>query len=282
MDDKKSFVFFFSWRDALSGCTDEVRLEVYDAIIEYAQSGTLPELKPLSQMAFQFIKLEIDRNSARYEQIKQARREAGRRGAQITNNKHRQRSSSSANAEFDETQVGKTGIDVDVDVDVDESLSLRDNAPQAQDQTEREKFLRILLFEKCLIRPAQELERFLAHYDKTGWIDKNGNKITNRLAALKAWDCKDALSYTDKAMISRWHQIVICFENYADHNSFPSGRMSMISFLADFRGLQQENDKLIIYCSETLANQMERALNAKIISQLNAMGVYRILYQNRD
>lgn len=34
----------------------EVRLEVYDAVIEYAESGTLSELRPLAKMAFSFIK----------------------------------------------------------------------------------------------------------------------------------------------------------------------------------------------------------------------------------
>ena len=41
----------------------EVRLEVYDAVIRYAASGTLSELKPLAKMAFSFIKKEIDYNS---------------------------------------------------------------------------------------------------------------------------------------------------------------------------------------------------------------------------
>ena len=275
MDDKKSFVFFFSWRDALSGCTDEVRLEVYDAIIEYAQSGTLPELKPLSQMAFQFIKLEIDRNSARYEQIKQARREAGRRGAQITNNKHRQKLSSSANTEFDETQVGKTGIDVDVDVDVDESLSLRDNAPQAQDQTEREKFLRILLFEKCLIRPAQELERFISHYSKTGWKDKNGNKIIHKYAALRAWDCRDAAQFSEPQQLDLWENIVLLFFNVAKFLS-----EKRVLFLTDFRGVIKNGRNITILCTKKLTTLIEENISPDIIEGLHLLSIDKIFYRN--
>lgn len=44
----------------------EVRLEVYDAIVRYAQSGTLSELKPQAKMAFSFIRKEIDRNKSKY------------------------------------------------------------------------------------------------------------------------------------------------------------------------------------------------------------------------
>ena len=58
----------------------EVRLEVYDAIIEYAASGTLRELKPLAKMAFSFIKKEIDYNNEKYEETVTKRSEAGKKG----------------------------------------------------------------------------------------------------------------------------------------------------------------------------------------------------------
>lgn len=47
------------------GYPPEIRLEVYDAVIEYASSGTVPELKPLAKMAFSFIKREIDMDKER-------------------------------------------------------------------------------------------------------------------------------------------------------------------------------------------------------------------------
>lgn len=79
---KKSFVFNYEWQEVLKDYPAEVRLEVYDAIIEYAKSGTLFELKPLAKMAFSFIKLQIDYNNEKYEEIVEKRREAGRKGMQ--------------------------------------------------------------------------------------------------------------------------------------------------------------------------------------------------------
>lgn len=271
MSEKNSFVFFLSWRDALSGYPEEIRLEVYDAIIEYAASGTPPQLRPLAQMAFQFIKLEMDRNDAKYQHIREVRRNAGRRGADITNQQRRQKS---ANAD-------KSGLDVDVDVDedVDESLCMRDNAPGAQEQTQRESFLKVLLFEKCLIRPAQELERFISHYSKTGWKDRNGNQIIDKIAALRAWDYSKDAKTLEKTQIQRWQQITLHFLQYSKPLVEQSERLC---FFSDFRGLLHEDERLIIYCTKSLHNLMEKTLNTTIISQLNAMGVYRILYQNRD
>ena len=77
---KKSFVFNVAWQEVLLDYPPEVRLEVYDAVIRYAASGTLSELKPLAKMAFSFIKKEIDYNNEKYNETVSKRREAGKKG----------------------------------------------------------------------------------------------------------------------------------------------------------------------------------------------------------
>jgi hypothetical protein len=53
-------------------------------------------------------------------------------------------------------------------------------------------------------------------------------------------------------------------------------------FLTDFRGLVQEDDKLVIYCSESLRNQIEMALNSKIIAELNELGIKKLNYKFKN
>lgn len=77
---RKSFVFYVEWQEVLMEYSPEVRLEVYDAVIRYAASGTLSELKPLAQMAFSFIKKQIDSNNDKYECLVSKRSEAGKKG----------------------------------------------------------------------------------------------------------------------------------------------------------------------------------------------------------
>ena len=77
---KKSFIFNCEWQEVLMEYPPEVRLEVYDAIIEYVASGKLSELKPLAKMAFSFIKKEIDYNQERYDEKLGANKENGRKG----------------------------------------------------------------------------------------------------------------------------------------------------------------------------------------------------------
>ena len=65
---RDSFVFRGEWKDAIMGLPDAVRLEIYEAIIEYGTSGTIPTLKPTAMMAFNFMKMAIDRDKERYEE----------------------------------------------------------------------------------------------------------------------------------------------------------------------------------------------------------------------
>ena len=59
---KKTFLFNADWYEVLVDYPSEIRLEVYEAVIRYAVSGTLSELRPQAKMAFSFIKREIDFN----------------------------------------------------------------------------------------------------------------------------------------------------------------------------------------------------------------------------
>ena len=80
MNSSNTFIFNLEWYAVLQEYPEEVRFEVYEAIMRYASSGTLPELKPLAKMAFSFIRKEMDYNRDRYQATVEKRREAGRSG----------------------------------------------------------------------------------------------------------------------------------------------------------------------------------------------------------
>lgn len=249
---KNSFVFFYSWRDALSECPSEVRLEVYESIIEYAQSGTLPRLKPMAQMAFNFIKVEIDRNNEKYSEMVEKRREAGKKSRKqmLTN-------AANANTCYQMQQMLTNAADDvyvydDVDDDDNVSLYMRENTRE----TERENFLFFLLSERHLINPSSELERFLAHYEKTGWLTSTGQKVTNRMAALKGWRC-DGATFADSRVVAKWLEVT---------KLFPGIEKSLL--LGDFRGFQQEDDKFYIYTTKPLQNAIISAITDEIRDEL--------------
>ena len=74
--DKDSFVFRKEWRDAISGLPDEVRLEIYEAIIEYGISGKSSDLKPMAMLAFNFAKTALNKDLRKYEQVCKKRSDA--------------------------------------------------------------------------------------------------------------------------------------------------------------------------------------------------------------
>lgn len=73
---KTWFSFKFEWYEALKDCEPSIRLEIFDAIMEYAFNGKIPELSQLAGMAFKFIKKDIDENMRKYQELCKKRKEA--------------------------------------------------------------------------------------------------------------------------------------------------------------------------------------------------------------
>ena len=88
MSKKDTFVFNVKWYDVIKVYPAETRLEVIEAILCYASTGEVPQLGAVANVAFGFIKMEMDYNAARYDAIVERRRAAGRKGAMVTNAKH--------------------------------------------------------------------------------------------------------------------------------------------------------------------------------------------------
>ena len=61
-----------------------------------------------------------------------------------------------------------------------------------EDLREREELEKIEILkvfqERRFKSPNKEYDRFINHYEKTGWVDANGNTITKPVAAAKFWD----------------------------------------------------------------------------------------------
>ena len=80
MSHNKSFLIFIELREVLKDFSPEVGFEVYDAVIQYIESGTLVELKPVAKMAFAFIKKKIDNLVNEENELRRKRSEGGKKG----------------------------------------------------------------------------------------------------------------------------------------------------------------------------------------------------------
>ena len=77
---KQSMIFYASWKEAIKGLPDGVRLEVYEAAVDFARTGNVPELSAMAAMVFPFIRQDIERDSESYDKLCEMRRKIGKLG----------------------------------------------------------------------------------------------------------------------------------------------------------------------------------------------------------
>lgn len=85
---RDSFIFYRSFYEAIHELKDDIKLEVFTAITEYALYGKVPEdLKPVAKGMFTLIKPNLDVNTARYENGKKGGRKPKKASAPLVSDK---------------------------------------------------------------------------------------------------------------------------------------------------------------------------------------------------
>ena len=79
-EDRESFVFHKDWYYAIKKRSPQLRIEIYDAIMEKVFEGTQKELSEVASVVMDLISPQIDRDTARWLDIKAKRRESGKQG----------------------------------------------------------------------------------------------------------------------------------------------------------------------------------------------------------
>lgn len=104
---REYFPLYFSYGKRLASLTDEQMGIVVRAALQYAESGTIPELEPVCRLALDNIIYDIDRASSSYEDICRQNRENGEKGGRPKNGTEKPNGSSenrTVPAETEKTQ----------------------------------------------------------------------------------------------------------------------------------------------------------------------------------
>jgi hypothetical protein len=188
---RKSFVFRLEWFKSLSAYPAEVRLEVYEATMRYALSGTLSELKPLSSMAFTFIKNALDADFEKYNDISDKRRAAGQKGRAIASKCKQMISQEQMISEnvllYDTDTVSDT--DTDTPCVCDGSAPVRTASHDTTAHNDFEFFFPTFWM-RNIIAPEAETRRFIDYYEASGWMLEKGAVLdtdSKRLAKARQW-----------------------------------------------------------------------------------------------
>ena len=77
---KKSLVLYYDIRQPLEALTDGERGKLFMAVLDYAETGAVPQFRGKLKVAFSFIRGSIDRDAEKYSQTVERRRIAGQKG----------------------------------------------------------------------------------------------------------------------------------------------------------------------------------------------------------
>ena len=195
---KDSFVFRKEWRDAISGFSDDVRLEIYEAIIEYGITGEIRQLKPLAKMAFNFVKTELDKDKQKYEAM--CERNKANRNKAIDH-------SSPLVTTGDQTRPLVTNNDNDSDNDI-----IKEEPPKGgkkKDELSSSKHTPLELLEVRKQKFYDSLVPFVEKYGKEMirefydfWTEPNKSKTKMRFEMEVTWDTARRLGYWERRSYS--------------------------------------------------------------------------------
>lgn len=107
---KKSFVLYVDYKQHLDIIEDaEEYRALFDAIFHYCATGYEPEnLSPIAMMAFSFIKTNIDRDCAKWEQKREKRKKAGSLGGKAKASNAKQKLANASNGSDCQANVAVT------------------------------------------------------------------------------------------------------------------------------------------------------------------------------
>ena len=100
-EEQKSIVIYKSWKKPLRKLSLEQKGRIFDALLDFPDSPDFEDDQKL-EMAWDFMSEAVESNSKRWNERREKRAAAGRKGAEVTNGKRQQNAANPANADFDE------------------------------------------------------------------------------------------------------------------------------------------------------------------------------------
>ena len=204
---KDTFIFYLQWLRTMEDAqlNNAERMRLIDAIVTYADQGTIPKLPRLLTAIFSPIKTTIDNDAEKYEAKVAAVRANGAKGG-------RPRKSEKPN-ETKENQVGyswfsekpnetKTHVNVN-DNDYD-NVFVYDAQSVAPDEKEKGQLFEIL-FWRNIIDPHGELQRFWEYNGKRKW--KALDTPTKRMQAIAEWQPSYSKPRVRQEFLEMWHTL---------------------------------------------------------------------------
>ena len=193
----KSVILFSEWKKPLRILSLEQKGRILDALLDFPD-GIPPEFDdPMLVIAWEFMQGGLEENARKWEEIREKRSAAGRKGAEATNAKYQQTAANPANDDFAE----QTAANPAVSGSGSGSGSVSGSAKEIEDasaSTTPKKSNRFHPPDAVEVKAYfaekggtnAQAERFFTYYESNGWrVGKNPMKKWK--AAASGWISRD-------------------------------------------------------------------------------------------
>ena len=191
--ERESFIFHKDWYFAIKKRSSELRVEIYDAIMEKVFEGTQKELSDIASVVMDLISPQIDRDTEKWLDTREKRSLAGKKHKGNQYSKVEQTEQSGTNGTsvptMGQMEHNETNGTVSVSVSVSDNVSVDNNSVILEEnkdtnvsiKKETKRFIKptiqeiqAYVFEKGYTFDA---EAFYAFYESNGWkVGKNPMK----------------------------------------------------------------------------------------------------------
>lgn len=201
---KDTFIFYIQWLRTMEDAqlNNAERMRLIDAIVTYADQGTIPKLPRLLTAIFSPIKTTIDKDAEKYANILAVSRENGAKGGRPKKPEKTEKNPVGYSG-FSEKTEKTQSAHYDNDYDND-NVFVNDARGVAPDWEEKEKLFEVL-FWKNMADPRGELERFCEYNDKRKW--KALDTPTKRLSAIADWKPADDKPRVRPEFLQMWYSL---------------------------------------------------------------------------
>ncbi len=199
MEGRHSFVLYTEYEQAFSALEPEEQGALIMAIFSYVRTGEVAPLSGGAAMAFLFIRGQLDRDREKYDEIREKRAEAGRKGGKQTQAKRASayiaKQPRAKQADNGNVYVSDNVSDnVDGDVEVERHSGCPPDVAGWIPPTIAE--VKLFCSEQGLIVDAA---KFVEHYASRDWLLGGGEPMTDWRTAVAGWAKRERGSHGSAA-----------------------------------------------------------------------------------
>ena len=203
---KDTFIFYMQWLRTMEDAqlNNAERMRLIDAIVTYADKGTIPKLPRLLTAIFSPIKTTIDNDAEKYAKILAVSRENGAKGGRPKKPEKTENNPVGYSGFSEKTEKTQSAhYDYDNDNDYDFFNDGRIGPPEEKEK----RTVYEIFFWRNMSRPQEELDRFWEYNSKRKW--KALNTPVARMNGASEWQPVETKPRVKAEFLEMWLRLAM-------------------------------------------------------------------------